>query len=271
MRKQDVRMIVTDLDNTLFNEKQELTQRTLRIIDRCGEAGIPFVPVTGRQYGGCDWMRSNRGIPYFIFGNGAVGMRNETDEELFFNGISRKAALRTLELFASVPCTRYVFTDRLLYTDSEDGAYHRVSGGVTGLEELIRDDRERIVKVDATFNDVRLRDRVWQELEAYEDVSVSAAWPFNIEVNGRGGDKGSGVLSLAKLLRVPPETILSFGDGRNDVSMLRATGWSAAMENGMPEAKAAAKLIAPPNSADGEAAVIEALVFGEENEWTPAL
>ena len=53
------------------------------------------------------------------------------------------------------------------------------------------------------------------------------------------------------------DEIMAFGDGQNDASMLAASGLGVAMENAVVECKTAAKLIAPRNTEDGVAQVIE--------------
>ena len=52
------------------------------------------------------------------------------------------------------------------------------------------------------------------------------------------------------------ETI-AFGDGSNDISLLRAAGCGVAMENAEPAVKAAADRVTLTNDASGVAAVLE--------------
>lgn len=267
MKKEDVRLIVTDLDNTLMGADRNLSARSRRVIERCAAAGIPFVPVSGRPYEGMAWARELREIPYYIYGNGAVCLRNGPEEELFHRGISREAALRTFEIFCRERCRIHLVTQRQTWSNRGETRY--AAADEEEMRLRILDPVERLLKVDGFFEDPALRRQVWRELERDKDLSVSAAWPFIIEVNGAGADKGSAVVTLAERLGIPTDKVLAFGDEVNDISMLRCAGWGTAMENAVPEAKAAARLIAPPNVLDGEAAVIEALVFGDDNEWTP--
>ena len=48
-----------------------------------------------------------------------------------------------------------------------------------------------------------------------------------------------------------------FGDGQNDVTMIAAAGTGVCMENGCPQARAAATRIAPSNLEDGVAVILE--------------
>ena len=78
-----------------------------------------------------------------------------------------------------------------------------------------------------------------------------------VEIAPRGVDKGRSLERLYTLLGLTREEVMAFGDGQNDVTMLQAAGTGVCMENGCPQAKAAATRIAPPNTADGVAVVIE--------------
>ena len=70
-------------------------------------------------------------------------------------------------------------------------------------------------------------------------------------------DKGRSLLRLSAHLGLTRDEVMAFGDGQNDVPMIAAAGVGVAMENGCPEARAAADIIAPSNLEDGVATVIE--------------
>ena len=61
---------------------------------------------------------------------------------------------------------------------------------------------------------------------------------------------------LADVLGIPMEQTMSFGDGLNDLSMIRAAGIGVAMENAVDEVKAAADRVTQSCDADGVAAMI---------------
>ncbi len=62
-----------------------------------------------------------------------------------------------------------------------------------------------------------------------------------LEVVPTGGDKGSALARIAELLGVPRDQVVAFGDGLNDVSMLRWAGHAVAVgPDAHPDAVAAA-------------------------------
>lgn len=72
-----------------------------------------------------------------------------------------------------------------------------------------------------------------------------------------GCHKASGLKRLVERWKITPEQCMAFGDGGNDVEMLKYCKYSYAMKNGSAEAKQAAKVICPSNNDDGVLEVLE--------------
>ena len=50
------------------------------------------------------------------------------------------------------------------------------------------------------------------------------------------------MIELGKLLGIPREEIMAFGDGNNDLKMLKEVGTGVAMENAIPSAERSSRL-----------------------------
>ena len=72
-----------------------------------------------------------------------------------------------------------------------------------------------------------------------------------------GCHKASGLRRLVKRRGITPEQCADFGDGGNDIEMLRYCGHSYAMENAPQEVKDAARATCPSNEEDGVLATLE--------------
>ena len=88
-------------------------------------------------------------------------------------------------------------------------------------------------------------------------ASFAKSRPHYVEMSPEGVNKGAALLRLARHFGIERDEVMAFGDGQNDVEMLKAAGTGVCMENGCPEAKAVADRIAPSNLEDGVAQVIE--------------
>lgn len=85
---------------------------------------------------------------------------------------------------------------------------------------------------------------------------MSSSIPNNLEINAAGADKGGALIRLAARLGIPREATMSFGDGENDLSMIRMAGIGVAMANGEESVKEAADYITETNNEAGVAKAI---------------
>ena len=97
--------------------------------------------------------------------------------------------------------------------------------------------------------DVVLRQRILQLTpffpEEYEGdlmeripSCTSGRWhPAFTDITAKGADKGEGILALAAHLGLNPQYTMAFGDGGNDISMIKAAGIGIAMGNALESLK----------------------------------
>lgn len=90
-----------------------------------------------------------------------------------------------------------------------------------------------------------------QRLASLEHIEITTAGGDILDVIPKEGGKEVGIAAVAKQYGWQREEIMVFGDGGNDVRMLRWAGIGVAMGNGAPAAKAAADYITTPVGEDG--------------------
>ena len=92
--------------------------------------------------------------------------------------------------------------------------------------------------------------------ELFPELAVTSSVRNNIELNLASANKGAALEALCRHLGVAMEETVAFGDGTNDLTMLRAAGLGVAMANAAPEVKAAADRVTDDNEHAGVAKVI---------------
>ena len=98
------------------------------------------------------------------------------------------------------------------------------------------------------YFDPELEKRVMAELPSL----VASRWcPIFADVNVRGVDKATGMAEFAAHFGFANGETMAFGDGGNDVAMLRAAGAGVAMGNACDEALAAADYVTASVDDDG--------------------
>jgi len=106
---------------------------------------------------------------------------------------------------------------------------------------------------------------VWTEASGLLDGAITAEvhGPYEgrvyVGLRPAGRDKGTALIELAKSLGLSRERTVMVGDGLNDVAALRTAGLGIAVENAVPEAKAAAHVVVGEPGGDGLLAVVEAI------------
>ena len=118
-------------------------------------------------------------------------------------------------------------------------------------------------KVQGLFADMKEREQAWQELKQFDSLELVGSLKYNIEINAAGVNKGKGLLELGEILGISREEIMAFGDGDNDIAMLREVGFGVAMQNADEEVKAVADYVTGSNDEDGVTKAIARFVLGE--------
>ncbi|MDO4796811.1 MAG: HAD-IIB family hydrolase [Coriobacteriales bacterium] len=134
-------------------------------------------------------------------------------------------------------------------------AYRHVAEDVLGLGVLgdgVDPESLRAYNFDVYFADVAQRERIAQALATTCLLNPHGPHP-SADMTVLGVDKGDAVRNVAEALGVAIEDTYAFGDGINDLCMLRAAGHGVAMGNAMDEVKAVAEFVTSDIGDDGVA------------------
>jgi hypothetical protein len=256
-----MKMFVCDLDGTLLNTAHETDEKILRCLRQVHRRGCFFAAATGRNING---IRRNKGLweapVYLIVMNGACIL--DVQRNVIFRRSIRPDFVK--ELLLKFPEYHFEFI-------TEDRTYVRISGS-----EYIKDFQQRsiwrntwvrktpeefeeylsqyvfgadvpeicdreILKINCLELDPERYRRLEDHIRQNSDKVVNAPFePKVFELTDREVDKGKAVERLMRIVGAEREEVAVFGDGDNDIPMLKRFPHSYAMENATPKAKAAA-------------------------------
>jgi len=94
----------------------------------------------------------------------------------------------------------------------------------------------------------------------YPGFTITSPYSQVLDVNPKGGDKGAALTRLAASLGIALSHTAVAGDSENDLSMFAAAGVTYAMGNAVDALRAHADFIAPSNSENGAAWVLQDIV-----------
>lgn len=274
--KNKIRMIGMDLDGTLLKTNKELTAYTKDVLKRAAEQGIIVMPATGRPFSGIpkELIRLQE-IRYAVTANGArvidmkkneviveellaydiaeamltVFERYDTFREIYYHGIgyASKEALARIDKYLNIPAMADYITSTRVPVDDVRAKFEEMN--------------QPVDKIQALFTSVEDRDAARKDIEEVPGIEITGALPMNLEINAVGVNKGKAMIELGKVLGISREEIMAFGDGNNDLKMLKEVGTGVAMENAIPSLKEAADYVTLSNDEEGVAKFIEKYVL----------
>lgn len=273
----EIKMIVTDLDGTLLYNESALTGRTRKILELADVMGVFVVVATGRSV--CqlpEAVLDTKGIRFIITSNGAVAIDLRENRKIMRTMISHPDALRTLDIINrleiphrfEINVNDHIFSERYYLEHIDELEPDQRRRGwfdphlipIEDAREFLEDGHKEVEKFNLFFRTVEERNQGIELLKQYPFLSISYSLEKNIEVNDCRADKGSAIEFLARSLGVARENIVGFGDGTNDISLLKAAGLAVATENAAEEVKEIADYVTLGNRQDGVAAVLEKLI-----------
>ena len=262
-----IRLIATDLDVTLLDGHSALAPRTRAALEAAMAAGCGITLSSGRMLEAMLPFARDIGVnaPLLLY-NGAMLYDHNAERTLYANRIPFPAALeitRAVEemgLYVQLyPGMGYYCTEIQERTLRYAGYIHVDATPVhMPMSQWLAEnpaDLQKLLVIDTVEGADRAKAALSERFAGA--ASFLKSKPNYVEIAPKGVDKGRTLGRLAELLGLTADEVMAFGDGQNDVPMLEYAGVGCAMANSCPEALAAANLIAPPNTEDGVAQIIE--------------
>ena len=274
------RLVATDIDGTIVPHGATVSDRTRAVLQHYAAHGVPVVLVTGRPPRWLPPVVEATGLRGpVIAANGAIVVDGQTMAPIQVSAIAADHVREAVERFtALLPDAVFAVEtpgelrigpgfERVRTTGPREGLVPDEPPVTlsSSVEELV--DIEDVIKV-MVLSPVSEPDEMLQRgrAEASDIVSVtrsSLTRPL-LELGPQGVSKASTLAEFARAREVAQSEVVAFGDMPNDVEMLRWAGHGFAMDEGHPEALAAAPYVAPPAAQDGVAQVLESFLGLEE-------
>lgn len=269
------RLIAIDMDGTLLNSQDKISERNKEAILKAIDNGIHVVIATGRIYKSALHYHRYIGLKSPIIAcNGAIISSSQGD--IIFENFIDHNWLREIIQLAEANDMYYHFYDRDKFYYKTSKAefinyykYYEENYICQGIElvrfkdpsDIVDLDRSKYYKIVFIDDDSDKLYDFRKKLSLIKGISISKSWHNNIEVMNESVSKGNAVKFLADILNIDSSEVIAIGDNENDVSMFKVSGLSVAMENGDEIAKSNADVITDSNDEDGVAKVIEKYIF----------
>ncbi len=257
-------LYVSDLDGTLLNKNQEISDFTAKTINYLAEKGMMFSYATARSYITASKVTSGitAKIPVIVY-NGTMIVENATGEIIQANFFEKEDSDYINSCFKQNNIHPIIFSyinGEEKFTYEQDKINNETKAFIATRKGDKRDnpivefaeisevfhyscivDDDRLLALYEIFKDK-------YSCVYYKDIYTGYMW---LEIMCKGVSKASAIKQLKTILGV--DYIVAFGDGGNDLEMFKFADECYAVKNADKEIKAVATSIIESNDNDGVA------------------
>ncbi|SRR6266496_3895389 len=267
------RLVASDVDGTLLDPAERITDRTRRVIARVLADDVPFVLVSGRPPRWIPRVARAAGLSgYAVCANGAAVYDIGADEVLTVEEVPAMTLHDVVHAVSSVLPEVRIAAERTSVGREQyrpfaiEAGFHNPWGNPSGEgDQPDIAPRAEVVGHPATKLLLRHRGMTSQQMstvvtDLLDSHDLEITYSSNsglIEISAAGVTKASGLAWVCEHLDVPADKVVAFGDMPNDVPMLSWSGHGVAMADSHPDLLAVADEVTAPNSEDGVAQVLE--------------
>ena len=264
------RAIALDLDGTLTNHDKVVTPRTRQALLLAESKGAIIILASGRPTYGivpvAECLELEKRGGYILSYNGGNIVNAKTGEKLFSQFLP-DAVIPILYKYAKEKNHALLgYAGNEIITEMPDDQYVKEESRINkmnirkvdNLLDALEPHPTKLLMTGDPTDMIKAEEELVEILGEKMDIFRSA--PFFLELVPKGIDKAQSLLRLLSKINLTPADLMAFGDGYNDLSMLKLAGVGVAMANAAPEVRADADYVTLSNEEDGVAAAL--LHFG---------
>ncbi|WP_243292822.1 Cof-type HAD-IIB family hydrolase [Bacillus sp. FJAT-47783] len=283
-----MKIIAIDMDGTLLNSAEEITDENANAIKKAQSQGVEVVIATGRTYQTATSFlkKVNVNVPIICL-NGA-DVRNPLGEKLVSVPIASESFIKIDEVCKQHDIHFEVCTNIGIYSVSKERSLQvridivksanldinerkvkehfneHVALGyikfINSFRELLKLPDLEVYKVLVFSVEEEKLAHVKAELIDDKDLCITSSGRENLEINHINAQKGMALEKFAAERGVEMKDVMAIGDNFNDLSMLKRAGRSVAMGNAEEEIKKVCHFVTKTNNEHGVAHAIEEML-----------
>ena len=246
------KLIFIDLDGTLLDSKQQISQYNCEVIKSL-EAQAKIVLSSARGFyrmkkyvEQLDLLNSNN---YTISYNGSLTIDN-LENKIINESLEKNHLFELIKFIKMNDPHKWYFhcyDKKINFKDIEN------------MNEFIL--ANDIYKINCVLSEAhieKLRKTIPDKMNSM--FQITSSFPTHISFAKKGITKLEAIKKISSNLNIDKKDIIAIGDGENDIEMIQYACCGVAMENAMDSVKAAADLITDSNDKDGVGKVLVKLL-----------
>ncbi len=244
-----IKIAFFDIDGTLIDiEKKHITDKTLETLHRLQDNGILICIATGRAPAE---LPKIEGVKFdaFLTYNGSYCYN---DQQTIFSNPIQPEDVRTILRNATERGRSVMLAtkDRLAANGRDKDLVDYAA--IANIEVKVADDFDEVLNETIYQLMVGGREDEYDALmKGVQHAKIAAWWDRAMDIIPANGGKGIAVEKMLEYYHLDKSEAIAFGDGNNDIEMLKAVGTGVAMANGSERLKAVATTVCGSCAEDG--------------------
>lgn len=268
--------IILDIDGTLLNDDKKISPETKKALITAQQNGVKLILASGRPTTGmhlyAEQLEMEKYHGLLVSYNGAKVVDCQTKEELFNQTLTIAEGKAVLEHMKQFEVKVMIDKDDYMYVNNVYDCYipykgeeiniiqYESRGGNFKLceKEDLAAFLDYCINKILTAGDPDYMQKNYQAMMAPFKNTLNCVFTadFYFEFTAKNIDKAKALDTVLTPMGIHAENIIAFGDGHNDITMVKYAGTGIAMDNAVPELKAVANSITLSNNKDGIAHVL---------------
>ena len=252
----DKKMIVVDLDGTLLNANGSCSSKTKKYLKKLRELGYIIVIATGRVLKSAIDVTDGAEFANYIIANAGALIYDMNSKKII---MSNSISLNDTKMILSH------YNDEIDYINICDLFYHNRCLGNTKIKSIYEKNIQDLNKFISNCEDIlhitiklknnELVDKYYNKLKTtnlniivMQDSFSELKW---LEIFNNGVSKYNAIKIISKIENIDNDNIIAFGDGLNDIDMIRMCGVGVSMGNALDEVKLVSNYTTLSHNEDG--------------------
>jgi len=251
------KMIVVDLDGTLLNINGGCSRKSKKFLSKLKDMGYVIVIATGRVLHDAINVTDGASFAnYVISDGGAIIYDMDKKKIVDIKKIDMDEVRRVFDIYSGdidyiTMCDMYYYNR---YGDNNTRMDLFYDRKILDIDKFILDS-DGIFHIIVRFEDMSMIDRYCKILDSdridvleMQDSFATNRW---IEIFSEGVSKYNAIKVISEIEGIDNSDIICFGDGRNDIDMIKNCGVGVAMGNALDVVKDVSDYITISHNDDG--------------------
>ena len=261
------KLIAIDIDDTLLNDKNEVTDATKKALSDAAERGVIVTLATGRMFSSARQIAEqiHLDVPIITY-QGSLIKTLIDGNVLYERTVPQQMSRFLFEYAAQNGLHLQAYYNDELYAKEENDRLKDYARN-SNVPYRIEPDFEKLASLPMTklimIDEPEKLDRIAHELEPQvgHQVHITKSKPNFLEFLHHEGTKGHALAFLANYFQCDLSETIAVGDSWNDRDMLKTAGLAVAMANAVEPLKELADYVTFSNNEEGVKHVIEKFIL----------